>query len=134
MPHELAFLNSHSYWRAALRLDAVQTVVGAAKPLHLADAKVLHFGCLIARAWLSRCVQIDKVSELGRIVLETRRWPDRPGHETWCDLQLGDFRHGRWAWYLEDVRLLPKPVPYVGRQRLFNVPDRVYLDAMRGTA
>ena len=36
----------------------------------------------------------------------------------------GDFRSGRWLWFLADVKALPKPIPAVGRQGfwLWNVP------------
>jgi len=33
---------------------------------------------------------------------------------------FGDYTRGRFAWLLEDVRMLPKPVPAKGMQRLWN--------------
>lgn len=35
---------------------------------------------------------------------------------------LGDFRAGRYAWALEDVRRFVQPIACVGRQRWWNVP------------
>lgn len=38
---------------------------------------------------------------------------------------------GRFAWFLEDVKPLPMPVPWRGHQRLWNLPDEaVGVDAM----
>lgn len=41
------------------------------------------------------------------------------------ELAVGDWTAGRWAWLLEDVRRLRDPVPFVGRQGLFTVPDAI---------
>ncbi len=38
---------------------------------------------------------------------------------------VGDWSEGRWAWKLEDVRLLATPVPALGSQRFFCLPARV---------
>lgn len=37
----------------------------------------------------------------------------------------GDYSDGRYAWFLTDVVALPEPVPYIGRQGFFNVPDEL---------
>lgn len=34
---------------------------------------------------------------------------------------VGDFRRGRFAWLLFDVRVLPTPIPYPGQQGLWPV-------------
>jgi hypothetical protein len=39
--------------------------------------------------------------------------------------QFGDFGHGRWAWRLENVRMLKTPMPYRGQQGLWTLPDDV---------
>ena len=31
----------------------------------------------------------------------------------------GDFSAGRWLWFLDDVEVLPEPIPAVGRQSLW---------------
>lgn len=38
---------------------------------------------------------------------------------------FGDFGHGRWAWRLENVRMLKEPMPYRGQQGLWTLPDDV---------
>lgn len=38
---------------------------------------------------------------------------------------LGDFSWGRWAWFLEDVRALPEPIPCRGALGLWTVPDEI---------
>ena len=38
---------------------------------------------------------------------------------------VGDWSEGRWAWKLEDVRLLTAPIPVLGSQRFFYLPTRV---------
>lgn len=42
----------------------------------------------------------------------------------------GDWSEGRWAWMLEDVRLLATPVPVLGSQRFFYLPSRVLARVM----
>lgn len=37
----------------------------------------------------------------------------------------GNFDPGRFGWILANVRPLPAPVPYIGRQGFFNVPDEL---------
>lgn len=39
--------------------------------------------------------------------------------------EFGDFGEDRFAWELADAQLLPKPIPYRGRQGLFEVADEV---------
>lgn len=36
---------------------------------------------------------------------------------------FGDYSPGRWIWELRDVQQIPKPVPFLGRQGWFDVPD-----------
>ena len=38
------------------------------------------------------------------------------------ELALGDWRPGRYAWRLGDVNMLREPIPFSGRQGLWNVP------------
>lgn len=41
------------------------------------------------------------------------------------ELRYGDFSDGRWAWRLHEVRALPVPIPFRGRQGLFDIPDEL---------
>ena len=47
---------------------------------------------------------------------------DRPSEP---ELSFGDYTPGRFAWRLENPRLLPKHIAYVGALGVFNVPDEV---------
>lgn len=39
------------------------------------------------------------------------------------DYHCGDFAPGRYAWKRGNYRVLPHPIPCVGRQRIFSVPE-----------
>jgi activating signal cointegrator 1 len=39
------------------------------------------------------------------------------------DRTCGDFAASRFAWRRDEFRLFGRPIPYRGRQRIFNVPD-----------
>jgi hypothetical protein len=39
------------------------------------------------------------------------------------ELQYGDYSDGRFAWQLENVRVLPKPIELTGRQGFFHWAD-----------
>lgn len=38
--------------------------------------------------------------------------------------RCGDYSPGRWAWVVENVVCLVPPVPWRGRQRIFDLPDK----------
>ena len=42
-----------------------------------------------------------------------------------ADALCGDFSNGRFAWRRSDTRAFANPIPYVGRQRFFEVPTSV---------
>ena len=58
----------------------------------------LAFGCLVGTVELMDCVRVDQ-------------------------LPPGPFVCGPWCWLLANPRSLRTPIPYVGRQRMFDVPD-----------
>lgn len=41
----------------------------------------------------------------------------------------GNYEPGRFGWVLENVRPLAEPIPYIGRQGFFNVPDELVREA-----
>lgn len=45
------------------------------------------------------------------------------GHQDSDDFWCGDFCPGRFAWKRERYTVFKHPVPYRGRQRIFNIPD-----------
>lgn len=92
----------------------------------------LPLGAVVAVAQLVDCVPITNAwpENDGRHVLlggDQRLWLYRghpynewPRPEDVTDqLPFGDYRPGRWAWLLEDIRALPAPVPARGRQGLW---------------
>lgn len=50
------------------------------------------------------------------------------------ELMFGHFGIGMYAWKLENITPLPKPLPFRGNQRLWEVPDEIIDMAMKGGA
>ncbi|GAA0135845.1 hypothetical protein YSY43_26850 [Paenibacillus sp. YSY-4.3] len=83
-------------------------------------------GAVIAIANLQSCYAVTRPSgEKGDVWLEAGeqlvRWDAaslaaQAGHE----YVFGDYRDGRYAWEMTDVRLLEKPMPAKGMQGLWN--------------
>lgn len=50
--------------------------------------------------------------------------PPGPGiaHGRW-ERFFGDYRHGRYAWLTKDIKRFKKPIPFNGKQGLFNIPN-----------
>jgi hypothetical protein len=46
----------------------------------------------------------------------------------------GNFTPGRFAWESDDRKLLPRPIPFRGRQSIFQVPDDLIVAAFAETA
>jgi len=86
------------------------------------DFDAIPYGAIVAVCNLIDCVRTEDVQDLDR-----ERLPDLPPPRkfawAWTERQMGDFSPGRFAWLLEDVRMLEQPVPFRAFQRLFNVPD-----------
>jgi hypothetical protein len=85
----------------------------------------LPHGAIIAVADLVECWQI--VRDVDKAVLYT---PTPKGGEFCTPLRIvgdellfGDYRAGRYAWQLENVRALPNPLPYKGKQGLWECED-----------
>lgn len=47
------------------------------------------------------------------------------GHDVSDDYWCGDFGRGRFAWRGSAPRLFERPIPYRGRQRIFNVVEDI---------
>lgn len=56
---------------------------------------------------------------------------DKGIQEVERELALGDYTIGRYAWQLENIRLLPEPIPYKGKQGLFNIDDDIIPENIR---
>ena len=67
---------------------------------------------------------------LGAVVCVVDLVDVRPTHElvltiSAIEKMYGNYEPGRFGWMFENVRVLQEPVPFIGRQRFFNVPDQI---------
>lgn len=91
----------------------------------------LHYATLPSKAIIAVCTLADCLyiacdglcqydpkgkTKIGEIVM-----PLPIGNE----LAFGDYRPGRFAWILSDVRQLATPIPAKGKQGLWNVPPEI---------
>jgi hypothetical protein len=67
-------------------------------------------GALIATAKLVRCL----------------RTTDLMGLLSDEEYAQGNFEPGRFGWGTENMLALPRPIPFIGRQGIFNVPDELF--------
>jgi hypothetical protein len=65
------------------------------------------FGCLIGTIEIVDCVKTETVKR--------NQW-----QEVW-----GNYETGRYAFVLSGPQLFETPIPYIGRQGFFNVPDEL---------
>jgi hypothetical protein len=117
-------------WQPPARLDGQRIAIHAAKRTDdlyllgqrpfadylapLAGGRVtLPLGAIIGTVRLVGCELITP--ELCRAVHQREGGND--------ELSFGDYRTGRYAWHLADPRPLAVPVPTIGRQGFWNVPD-----------
>jgi hypothetical protein len=75
------------------------------------------FGAAVSICNLTDCIHIDEIEASGR-------WDTK---YPW----LRDHLHasGPWCFILQDVRPVPKPIPYRGAQGFWNFPDHLLRDA-----
>ncbi|MEG6521107.1 ASCH domain-containing protein [Desulfotomaculum sp. 1211_IL3151] len=82
--------------------------------------KDLPVGAVIATCNLVDCVEIESASLLRRVA-RLKNGVEISGNE----FVVGFYAPGRYAWILEDVKQLDKPVPAVGKQRLWEWDGRL---------
>lgn len=82
------------------------------KPLFFEEViNCVPYGALVAVADLVDCVEVDLIP------------PRHFDGDRKIERAFGNYARGRFGWILENVRALPEPIPFKGRQGLFNVPD-----------
>ena len=54
------------------------------------------------------------------------------GTLTEMERRYGDYSKGRWAWALVHPRMFDRAIPYRGQLNVFDVPDDIVAEAMRG--
>jgi hypothetical protein len=69
-------------------------------------------------------IQCGACEGRGRTILEQLDLPEEP------ELSFGDYAPGRFAWKLENPRRFETPIPFRGRQQLFDVPDELVAEQM----
>ena len=86
----------------------------------------LPYGCIIGVGEIVDCYRISKTPKPELYTL----WYPGNGFNGFTvrgispqEQAFGDWSEGRYAWEIANARMLDKPVPWKGRQRLFNVPD-----------
>lgn len=77
----------------------------------------MSFGALVA------IVTLDETSEIESKVVNP---PEDPKVEWY----LGNYEPNRFAWKTTNLRRLSPPIPFVGRQGIFNVPDELITNAL----
>lgn len=108
--------NSSYTWLAALH--ALGKTMGDGKRLE----NLMPFGAIVA---VARLVTVRPTESFTIYEVEVVNRA-HPGYQ-WRERDMGDFYPGRFGWVLQDVHMLPNPVPCVGRQALFDLP----LDVVR---
>ena len=100
------------------------------RPFHGLDTftpdqlKILPLGALVAVARLVDCIPTEEMGDNRESGVGSR--------VGWPELYWGDFSAGRYAWRLENVIPVNKPIPMNGRQGLFNIRIDVKVDAGPG--
>ena len=92
------------YGRPSIKDEALEKFVLTLDAQRYGWKLNLPLGCLIGTVRLVDCHS-------------TNSWKPH-GPAAW----FGDFTPDRFAWEFDDPRLLPQPLPYRGRQRLFQAP------------
>lgn len=97
----------------------------------------LVFGAFVAQCNLVDCIHIDSIRMSGRPVTGNIRL--RPIADLIYESRypwLRDHQHteGTWCWVLQDVRPLPKPIPWSGKQGLWNVDEALLFPPNPGEA
>ncbi len=90
-------------------------------------ADTLPFGAIVAVCDLVDCRGTDSftVGELDAPRMPEAGRPDSRHLYSWTERMLGDFAPGRFGWLLENVRMLPEPIPCNGARSLWDVPADV---------
>lgn len=73
----------------------------------------LPLGAIVATVVLARCGEITEATA-NELALRNP-----------AEFAFGNYEPGRFAWVLQDVEQLAAPVPFTGRQGIFDVPDRL---------
>lgn len=74
----------------------------------------LPLGAILCKVSLVDCVKIT--------------FYNRPSYP---EVKYGDYTSGRYQWITEDLEIFDSPIPFRGRQGIFNVPEKIILEATK---
>ncbi|NEQ64761.1 MAG: ASCH domain-containing protein [Symploca sp. SIO2D2] len=92
-------------------------------------AHELPVGCVVAIVDLSKCLKMadgwgaDPDPPLLETIIQTKSYLER---------SVGYWKPGRYAWRLEDIHALPKPIPCKGKQGLWIPSDELIQSCQAG--
>lgn len=76
----------------------------------------VQYGKILCRLDLIDCQQIGPENCPNA---KSLNWKER------AEYYFGNWDYGRFLWATENVRRFENPIPFTGRQRIFNVPDEL---------
>lgn len=85
----------------AVKVAAIETICPMSEITKLPMGKILAVGKLVG-CFPTDAVKVEKT-----------------------ELSFGDWQFGRWAWQIDNVRLLPVPIEFKGMQGLYGIPSYV---------
>lgn len=127
-------------WPAPAHLFGERIAIQAAKNVQALGA-ITHepFASALVEAYQDgRLVLVDDKLPLGaivatatlrRVITMTESWIEDLRRRDEREALFGAYAVGRYAWEHVDVVPLRRPVPFRGRQKLFEVPDELVLEA-----
>lgn len=75
-------------------------------------------GAIIGKVYIVDCVPVSSMPA---------------DHAETDDYHCGDFSQGRFAWLRDAFHLFSEPIPYLGRQGFFAVPDSITAKEIEGS-
>lgn len=114
----------------ALRRDPeLARRLGPPEEDRLGLTRFLPLGCIVATCRIVACLPTPRQTpDWGSTftLADPRRLPTADPMAlsiTPTERAFGNYSPGRWAWVLEGIKALPKPIPCRGAQGLFEIPD-----------
>jgi hypothetical protein len=111
------------FWETSWR-GALHSAIELYEDMNLFDK--LPYGCIVAISNLFDIVPTESDLPHLNLYRENQDIHERKRHLfRWTEKDMGDFSVGRFAWLLSDIQILREPIPYVGKRRLFDIPDEI---------
>lgn len=124
--------SAHEIFSEYIEHDTAQFILGELSKFDFFFPKDLPHGCIVATADLVNCwhivynpgtdIDIAKHIPIGAELNVPRKHPDFHKYivPTEQEMLIGDWTPGRYAWELENVKVLEEPIPAKGNQRIWN--------------